>query len=784
MANYQAVRVGVLSVAFAGLCHVASAQSSFCTPVDYPGGMPGRTVAVGINNKGHVVGHYGTPRDPLDPCECDEFTHGFVLIDGQYTPIDVAGAYYTTALGINDAGQIVGNGYGPTFANGYLRQPNGSITPILGSGSGADITQARAINNDGTIVGFWHPNPEPEYQVHGFIMPGGGAPQTIDSGLRFTHLEGISNAGTVVGIAINESSSFMFTWTDGALAPVPDPFGQPPWPGGINKSGKIVGTYGSGSFVLQDGLAGDFNCPGAVATSVIGINDRGQLVGTYWDGTEAHGFHTPPVALVDPVPDLTRTGGVLTDDDDKLAREGRDVQGAAADGATVLLVKVPTPFAGNLVTVTVLQSDDPADVASSVDEYGGLGTPAEVCCALTISVASKNTAEGAMAFVTYRVPKDFPRESVDDTAKVSRDVFLHIDVAGAGSSIIPVHLLRPPVAFIHGIWADRNSWNGFSPLVNGAAEVGDSRFQIRRVSYSRRVSVSSSTPTYGGFGGMLARLIGGVRENSLGFAYNSGVVLEGLQNYIRDFKNGLNPERLSVAAVQADLVVHSMGGDISRTVAAHPDYLSRDNYGKGVIHKLITLNTPHLGTPVATRLLLDNAVENNGCFRMGLAIGGNWSFLTAAGSFGLANGAVGDLQVGSPAVQALSTTIPTARIATQYSNWATVGRPILARVCRWIDSKALLARQLSDSPTRWPEVFTDSNDPAHPNDGMVSVTSQLNGGGGEILPGSVHHSTALRRMGFEGPAVLQPASGAPERVMFLLNQPSYKTGGVFDPITP
>jgi uncharacterized membrane protein/pimeloyl-ACP methyl ester carboxylesterase len=788
MANHHAVRAGVLFVAFAALCPGASAQSSFCTPVDYPGGMPGRTYALGINNKGHVVGWYGTPTAPLDPCECDEKFHGFVLIDGRYTPINVDGAYYTTALGINDAGQIVGDGYGPSFADGYLRQPNGQITPILGAGSGGNVTHANAINNAGTIVGTWNPTPAPGFRVHGFIMPVGGAPQTIDLGPRSTSLGGISNAGVVVGNGFDESTTLMFTWTNGALAPVPSAFGQFAVASGINKSGKIVGTYSGGSFTLQDGLAGDFNCPGSLVTYVNGTNDMGQLVGLYWDGTTYHGFYTPPIALVDPVPDLTRTGGVLTTDRDELANKGRAVQGAAADGATVVLVRIPTPNAGDLVTLTVLESDNPANAASSVDEYGGVGTPAQICCEFTISVVSEGTTTaGPMAFATYRVPKDFPRESVDDTGKVSRDVFLRVDVAGAGSSIIPVHLLRPPVALVHGIWARANSWNEFTPLTTGALDIGDKRFQIKRVSYANRISVSSSTPSYGGVGGGIARFFGRVRENSLGFEYNAGVVVNGLQDYIKDFKSGKNPEHLSIAAVQADLVVHSMGGDVARAMAVQPDYLARDNYGKGVIHKMITLDTPHLGTPVANRLLLANAIENNGCFRTGLAIGGNWSFLTASGSFGFSNGAVGDLQVGSPALQLLagSATTPTARIASQYANWGTVGRPFLTRICKTFDSHALLAKQLADSPTRWPDVFTDSDDPvSHANDGLVSVTSQTNGGAGETLPGSVQHSTGLTRLGFTDPAVLQSASGAPEKVILLLNQPSYKTGGAFDPITP
>jgi hypothetical protein len=55
--------------------------------------------------------------------------------------------------------------------------------------------------------------------------------------------------------------------------------------------------------------------------------------------------------------------------------------------------------------------------------------------------------------------------------------------------------------------------------------------------------------------------------------------------------------------VQADVVAHSMGGDIARTMAGLSNFTSQSNYGLGPIHKLITIGTPHLGTPLATDLI-------------------------------------------------------------------------------------------------------------------------------------------------------------------------------------
>ena len=106
---------------------------------------------------------------------------------------------------------------------------------------------------------------------------------------------------------------------------------------GINNDGKIVGAAGS-PFVLSGGRYSTFGCPG-LHTQVNGINDKGQIVGTYYDPNtgQAGGFFTPPVALLDPVPDLLSEDRVTTKA--ALAVKGRDVQGVAADGVSEVVIR-------------------------------------------------------------------------------------------------------------------------------------------------------------------------------------------------------------------------------------------------------------------------------------------------------------------------------------------------------------------------------------------------------------------------------------------------------------
>ena len=81
------------------------------TTIDHPdAAVPGRapgfrsgaalgTGAIGINNRGQIVGQYGA---------ADGRIHGFLLDDGEFTTIDAPGAINTNASDINDRGEIVG----------------------------------------------------------------------------------------------------------------------------------------------------------------------------------------------------------------------------------------------------------------------------------------------------------------------------------------------------------------------------------------------------------------------------------------------------------------------------------------------------------------------------------------------------------------------------------------------------------------------------------------------------------------------------------------------------
>ena len=207
----------------------------------------------GINPAGAVAGTFDGSGPGLTGA------HGFLRTkDGVFTTIDVAGASFTEVLDINASGVIVGDFCNPTTCfTGFLRAPDGSITPIRtpGGGCGAESIPT-GITPGGAVVGQTS-TPNCKVGLGYLRMPDG----TIT---RF----GISGASTFEALAIDPATVI---------------------------TGYVVTDAFHGFQRARDGVIATFDVPGSFGTVGFEINTAGVIVGSSFDASGAlHGFARLP----------------------------------------------------------------------------------------------------------------------------------------------------------------------------------------------------------------------------------------------------------------------------------------------------------------------------------------------------------------------------------------------------------------------------------------------------------------------------------------------------------
>ena len=138
-----------------------------------------------------------------------------------------------------------------------------------------------------------------------------------------------------------------------------------------------------------------------------------------------------------------------------------------------------------------------------------------------------------------------------------------------------VHLVTPPVVLVHGMWSKPAAWNegGFiqSLLAEGFTNVHAADYEANNF---RTFDPQSS-------------------ESLFGRAAVHQAIKNGLAQY----------EGEGIFAAQADVVGHSLGGLMTRSFSQWDNInLSKRNFKEGYVHKLITLGTPHFGSPLGSLL--------------------------------------------------------------------------------------------------------------------------------------------------------------------------------------
>jgi uncharacterized protein (TIGR03437 family) len=287
----------------------------------------------------------------------------------------------------------------------------------------------------------------------------------------------------------------------------------------------------------------------------------------------------PKVSLdfIDPSTDtwlLSQTIFSITKADQKLldATTGSPpVKGLSADGVSRVILRFKATEAGTLTLDLVGDSKSPSDkrLSLSQPQYGEL---------IGSTIRTQLLGGSQYAFSVLRAPPVWKPDSINVqyTFKANSD-------GSTSTGVQNVLVLRPPVILVHGIWDDPNGWKNWKDFYGNPDDDGcpklplaDSEPFVCRIDYSGFSSASLITI--------------------------APIINRQINSQILSFSR-----KREVAAVQADIIAHSLGGLAVRTLpqcgGTFPDcsiaYRTSSNYLEGNVHRLVSIATPHLGTHIA-----------------------------------------------------------------------------------------------------------------------------------------------------------------------------------------
>lgn len=352
--------------------------------------------------------------------------------------------------------------------------------------------------------------------------------------------------------------------------------------------------------------------------------------------------------------------------------------GASADGISQLIVKIEVDQNAP-VTVNVLGN--------------GNGSLEPLLGGETITFDNRH-----YAFALYTPPKVFDQikpipksliaeKRIAKTLEV-RDVFFSVH-SDNGSSLEPKMILaRPPVVLVHGLFSDPiQTWvNAFPDGVGMAKHLENEGFLPFLVNYQNtngserndeRIFNSDKRP-----GSSFAENRNVVWDSPLidyePFKYEAsflfgapdiephmpvGTKIGGIKQAVGYYRDELN-----LAATQAIVIGHSMGGLLARVWTSdgyNSSYLRPENFMKGDLNRILTLNTPHHGSELVE--LKDALIKA----RFDKASWSQWARLnlinSAIGWFLEPEpGAISDLRPGSTALRRIGVSeVPAYAIATK-----------------------------------------------------------------------------------------------------------------------
>jgi probable HAF family extracellular repeat protein len=324
-----------------------------------------------INQRGQIAGEFTTITNASQ-------IHAFIYTNGMMLDLGtLPGGSYSTALGINDSGVIVGQS---DTTGGYLYAfvySNGVMTSLGTLGGTSSI--AYGINNAGVIVGQ---SSTTNGESHAFIFQNGIMSDLGTLGGTNSTANAINNGGDVVGYALTTNEdAHAFLFNGSAMLDLHTTFSHPPsWTNvfltlayAINDLGQVAGgiNYVTNGITNYDAFL--ISPPGITLTCSTNITttatDPGGAIVNF-SVTATGGCSIAPNVVATPA-----SGSLFPVGTNTVNVTASDLCGHTNTCNFIVVVNPPLTVSCSTNIMTTATGPDGANVTYNVSAAGGCSTP-------------------------------------------------------------------------------------------------------------------------------------------------------------------------------------------------------------------------------------------------------------------------------------------------------------------------------------------------------------------------------------------------------------------------
>ncbi len=270
----------------------------------------------------------------------------------------------------------------------------------------------------------------------------------------------------------------------------------------------------------------------------------------------------PKVHFIDPNPLFINDDGEIQIDDPTTIDTTIEVIGGATDGITKILLVANTDIP---LSFSIPNSKD-----GYITNLDG-----------DVVTGSSITPINHRIVAVYNVPDGYGTDSL--IGKRTVDIIEADPTNPDKNQLISLQLFPAPVVLVHGMWSGPLVWlnGGFTD------ELSHAGYSLDFGRYNRGYVFLAD------YGQNNASTFDPLSEASM---YGRDAVMSAISTALQSYRNS------QIAVTQADVVGHSLGGLMARSLSQQESSIQKSNYNFGYIHRLITLGTPHKGSALGPAL--------------------------------------------------------------------------------------------------------------------------------------------------------------------------------------